>query len=171
MKKTRGDDRLVVLLALTGQWMQYDDRDDQPPEWWLRPRQIDAIAGHFDAPTRSDNDPTGRLAQMALFAVLVCAIYRANLRGILVIPSQIRANPISPGISRQPAPALASPTFFVFFSLCQINPPHTLTGAVLGLRGGYQGFSWDLFAGRPISKPEGFQTAERVLGCNFNWSL
>lgn len=45
-----------------------------------------------------------------------------------------------------------------------------LSGAVLGLRGGYNGFSWDLFAGRPLAKPQGFPTSERVLGFSLNWS-
>lgn len=45
-----------------------------------------------------------------------------------------------------------------------------LSGAVLGLRGGYNGFAWDLFAGRPLAKPQGFQAAEHVLGFSLNWS-
>lgn len=45
-----------------------------------------------------------------------------------------------------------------------------LSGAVLGQRGGYNGFSWDLFAGRPLAKPQGFPTSERVLGFSLNWS-
>ncbi len=32
-----------------------------------------------------------------------------------------------------------------------------LTGGVLGLRGAYKGLQYDLFAGAPISKPDGFQ--------------
>jgi hemolysin activation/secretion protein len=46
-----------------------------------------------------------------------------------------------------------------------------LSGAVLGLRGGYKRLAWDVFAGRPLAKPEHFVTAARVLGFNLNWSL
>lgn len=46
-----------------------------------------------------------------------------------------------------------------------------LSGAVLGLRGGGKGFSFDIFAGGPISKPEGFQTPGAVAGFNINWSF
>lgn len=41
-----------------------------------------------------------------------------------------------------------------------------LTGAVLGLRGGYKDFSWDLFTGWPLARPEGFKTASNTLGFN-----
>jgi hemolysin activation/secretion protein len=40
-----------------------------------------------------------------------------------------------------------------------------LAGAVLGLRGGYKGFHYDVFAGTPISKPDGFE-AGRSVGFN-----
>ncbi|WP_418128013.1 ShlB/FhaC/HecB family hemolysin secretion/activation protein [Thermithiobacillus tepidarius DSM 3134] len=46
-----------------------------------------------------------------------------------------------------------------------------LTGAVLGLRGGYKGLSYDVFIGGPIRKPAGFETASRVAGFNLAWSL
>jgi len=41
---------------------------------------------------------------------------------------------------------------------------HHLSGAVLGLRGGLQHFNWDLFAGSPISKPQGFKTNTLTAG-------
>lgn len=41
-----------------------------------------------------------------------------------------------------------------------------LTGAVLGLRGGYKDLSWDLFAGAPLAKPDGFKTAHTTAGFN-----
>lgn len=47
----------------------------------------------------------------------------------------------------------------------------SLSGAVLGLRGGYKGFSYDLFIGRPLSKPSGFNTASNVVGFNVNWAF
>jgi hemolysin activation/secretion protein len=40
-----------------------------------------------------------------------------------------------------------------------------LAGAVLGLRGGYKGFHYDVFVGTPVSKPDGFE-AGRSLGFN-----
>ena len=46
-----------------------------------------------------------------------------------------------------------------------------LSGAVLGLRGGYKGLAYDVFAGKPISKPSGFQTSGSVAGFNVNWSF
>ncbi len=45
-----------------------------------------------------------------------------------------------------------------------------LAGAVIGLRSGYKHFYWDVFAGRPISKPDGFQTASTTAGFNVSWS-
>ena len=41
-----------------------------------------------------------------------------------------------------------------------------LTGAVIGLRGGYKDLSWDVFTGAPLSKPEGFKTAHNTSGIN-----
>lgn len=46
-----------------------------------------------------------------------------------------------------------------------------LTGAVLGLRGGYKGFAYDLFGGWPLRKPDGFRTAANVAGFNLSWSF
>ncbi|SMB21496.1 putative hemolysin activation/secretion protein [Sterolibacterium denitrificans] len=43
-----------------------------------------------------------------------------------------------------------------------------LSGAVLGLRGTVKNFSYDLFIGKPISKPAGFRTASSVAGFNIN---
>lgn len=44
-----------------------------------------------------------------------------------------------------------------------------LTGAVIGLRGSAARVSWDLFLGRPLSKPEGFRSASTTAG--FHLSL
>ncbi len=46
-----------------------------------------------------------------------------------------------------------------------------LTGFVIGLRGGYQGFSYDVFAGQPISKPDGFRTTGATAGFNLIWTF
>jgi len=45
-----------------------------------------------------------------------------------------------------------------------------LTGFVIGLRGGYQGFSYDVFAGQPINKPDGFRTAATTAGFYLSWT-
>ncbi|MBI2308038.1 MAG: ShlB/FhaC/HecB family hemolysin secretion/activation protein [Rhodocyclales bacterium] len=46
-----------------------------------------------------------------------------------------------------------------------------LTGAVLGLRGGYKNLSWDVFSGWPLAKPDGFRTAHNVGGFNLTLSF
>lgn len=48
---------------------------------------------------------------------------------------------------------------------------HSLSGAVLGLRCDVKNFSYDLFAGKPLSKPNGFKTSPVVLGFNLNLSF
>ncbi|HCR4018936.1 TPA: ShlB/FhaC/HecB family hemolysin secretion/activation protein [Morganella morganii] len=45
-----------------------------------------------------------------------------------------------------------------------------LFGGVIGLRGNALNTGYDLFAGGPFSKPEGFKTSPFVLGFNLNWS-
>jgi hemolysin activation/secretion protein len=45
-----------------------------------------------------------------------------------------------------------------------------LTGAVLGVRGSIKGVAYDVFVGKPISKPENFRTSNGVAGFNLNWS-
>jgi hemolysin activation/secretion protein len=45
-----------------------------------------------------------------------------------------------------------------------------LTGAVVGLRGSYTGLSYDLFAGVPLAKPDGFTTSHVTTGFNLYWS-
>ncbi|KPC54396.1 ShlB/FhaC/HecB family hemolysin secretion/activation protein [Amantichitinum ursilacus] len=46
-----------------------------------------------------------------------------------------------------------------------------LAGYVLGLRGGYRGFGYDVFVGQPISKPTGFETDPTTAGFSLNWSF
>ena len=46
-----------------------------------------------------------------------------------------------------------------------------LTGAVLGLRGGWRAATWDLFVGAPLRKPEAFPTAARTAGFSATWSF
>lgn len=47
----------------------------------------------------------------------------------------------------------------------------SLTGAVAGLRGRYQGLSYDVFLGGPLDKPEYFQTNHRTAGFNLTLSF
>ena len=46
----------------------------------------------------------------------------------------------------------------------------TLAGAVIGLRGGWHGLTWDAFVGVPIAKPMGFQTYSPTTGFSLSWS-
>lgn len=49
-----------------------------------------------------------------------------------------------------------------------------LTGAVAGLKGSHKiggVLHYDLFAGKPLQKPEGFQTAKTVYGFGLNYSF
>lgn len=46
-----------------------------------------------------------------------------------------------------------------------------LSGAVLGLRGGYRELSYEFFAGRPLYRPEGFKTARVTAGFNLTLSF
>ncbi|WP_414649105.1 ShlB/FhaC/HecB family hemolysin secretion/activation protein [Dyella sp.] len=46
----------------------------------------------------------------------------------------------------------------------------TLAGGVVGMRGGWRRFAWDVFAGAPISKPRGFPTDNPTAGFNLSWS-
>jgi hemolysin activation/secretion protein len=43
-----------------------------------------------------------------------------------------------------------------------------LAGIVLGLRGGFSGFSYDVFVGKALKKPRGFETASTTAGFNLN---
>ena len=45
-----------------------------------------------------------------------------------------------------------------------------LAGGVIGLRGSAFNTGYDLFAGTPFSKPDGFHTSADTLGYNQNWS-
>lgn len=46
-----------------------------------------------------------------------------------------------------------------------------LAGNVLGLRGGYKGFSYDFFVGGPLNKPDGFVTDTTVSGFSLYWTV
>lgn len=46
-----------------------------------------------------------------------------------------------------------------------------LAGAVMGLRGGYKGLNYDVFLGKSLSKPQGFETAKIAAGFNINWTF
>jgi len=46
-----------------------------------------------------------------------------------------------------------------------------LAGYVVGLRGRYLGMGYELFAGQPLKKPQGFETAHINTGFNLNWTF
>ena len=46
-----------------------------------------------------------------------------------------------------------------------------LSGAVIGVRGSYRKLYYDLFAGRPLDKPQGFETADITTGFNLTLSF
>ncbi len=46
-----------------------------------------------------------------------------------------------------------------------------LSGAAIGLRGGYRQFAYDVFAGTPIERPEGFETASTSAGFSMSLSF
>ena len=52
-----------------------------------------------------------------------------------------------------------------------VLPGKQLAGMVLGMRGGYKGFSYDVFVGRPLKKPQRLDIADTTAGFNLNWSL
>ena len=45
-----------------------------------------------------------------------------------------------------------------------------LSGAAIGVRGGYDGFYWDVFASVPLSKPDGMETMDVAAGFTLGWS-
>lgn len=46
---------------------------------------------------------------------------------------------------------------------------HPLAGSVIGVRGNLLNTRYDLFAGKPLSKPDGFKTDSATVGFNLNW--
>jgi hemolysin activation/secretion protein len=46
-----------------------------------------------------------------------------------------------------------------------------LSGMAIGLRGSFKGLQYDLFIGRPISKPDNFRTPRTTGGFNLNYSF
>jgi hemolysin activation/secretion protein len=48
---------------------------------------------------------------------------------------------------------------------------HHLAGGVVGVRGAWGSLNCDLFAGAPISKPEGYRTSRVTTGFNLNYSF
>lgn len=113
-------DPRVLFLSLAAQWASHYQDEHNPNPWWLSPRQITAIAGQFNAPTNSENDPIARLVQSALIFVLLCAIYRANLTKSQLFPRKYLN---TPEIAESRASVDFS-CFFWVFSVCQmIRPP------------------------------------------------
>lgn len=48
---------------------------------------------------------------------------------------------------------------------------HHLIGSAIGLKGSLHGFYYDVFAGKPLSKPAGFKTSKAVAGFNIGYSF
>lgn len=48
---------------------------------------------------------------------------------------------------------------------------HHLMGMAMGIKGGWHGFYYDVFVGKPISKPQGFKTSNAVAGFNVGYSF
>ncbi len=44
-----------------------------------------------------------------------------------------------------------------------------LAGSAVGVRGNVLNTRYDLFAGKPLSKPNGFKTDSLAVGFNLNW--
>jgi hemolysin activation/secretion protein len=51
------------------------------------------------------------------------------------------------------------------------QPGSELAGGVVGVRGALQGLNYDFFVGTPISKPEGFRTANVTAGFGLNYNF
>lgn len=51
------------------------------------------------------------------------------------------------------------------------QPGRRLTGAVIGLRGSYRELQYEVFTGRPLSKPSGFSTGSTASGFNLVWTF
>ena len=48
---------------------------------------------------------------------------------------------------------------------------HLPVAVEIRLRGGYKQFSYDIYTGKPLEKPKGFQTADVTSGFSANWSF
>lgn len=51
------------------------------------------------------------------------------------------------------------------------QPGSELAGGVVGVRGAFRGLNYDFFVGTPISKPEGFRTANVTAGFGLNYNF
>jgi hemolysin activation/secretion protein len=47
----------------------------------------------------------------------------------------------------------------------------SLSGVTLGLRGYFKGFNYDVFASRPVNRPEMFPGDRMVMGFNVGWQF
>lgn len=52
----------------------------------------------------------------------------------------------------------------------RIQPNDRLTGAVIGMRGGWRSGYWDVHVGTPINSPKSFPAAYTTTGFNLSWS-
>jgi hypothetical protein len=120
-RMTKTDAEAALMLALMAQWYQQNGHD-LSPSWWNSPRQITAIAGKFNAPTASNNDPIAGLVQITLIYILFCAISRANQINSSALLCKSGKPPKSP--ETRAVPEFSG--FFVFLSLCQMISAPTI---------------------------------------------
>lgn len=119
------DRRVAWMLTLVRYWYGQPDNEEQPHGWPQAPRHITAIAGRFDAPSDSDNDPVAALAMTVAAIALDRAKYRANLLVFALLIAQNANRRFSYPYSREslyPRPSRSVATLPVLFSwLCQIS--------------------------------------------------
>ncbi|MBF0786237.1 ShlB/FhaC/HecB family hemolysin secretion/activation protein [Muribacter muris] len=51
------------------------------------------------------------------------------------------------------------------------QPGHHLVGMALGVKGSWKGVYYDLFVGKPLHRPKGFRTSDRVAGFQLGYSF
>jgi hypothetical protein len=110
------------MLALIQSWHGQLHDDPIDDDWRLSPRQITAIAGQFDPPRQSSNDPHAALAQYAPALVLLCAINRANA---LISASVSRKFTTCPEIAEIRVIAGFLGFFALLYAVTNELPPHT----------------------------------------------
>lgn len=133
MDRENSDQRVAWMLALVHHWYGQPDNHEQPHTRLSAPRHITAVAGQFDTPADSDNDPVAALAGAVATLALGCAKYRAIFLVFALLIAQTRAPRFRHPVSAESLYQCTSRAFSVlpglFSWLCQIS--HLLTGKSL----------------------------------------